>query len=159
MAFMSSGYCLSFLAAPLGVLPPAAAIADLPTISAAVTRTASWSASAASAGADLAGLHTALADGGGTTSTAVKAAVVLSSALPPVAPKLATKIRSGVYVPMKDMLADNMSLRSQLEALPTQQILSVTAKPRLREINNPLTWASCFLAYAAVRAPDRHETS
>ena len=141
------------------MLPAASAIADLPTISdgSPVPSTASLSVATITSWA---GLHAALADGGGITSTSGKAgsgqqsAVVLSSALPPVAPKLATKIRSGAYVPMKDMPADNMSLCSQLEALPTQQIVSVSTKPRLRKIDNPLTWASCFLAYAAVRASD-----
>ena len=28
------------------------------------------------------------------------------------------------------------------------------AKPRLRDIQSPLTWVSCFLAYAAVLTPD-----
>jgi hypothetical protein len=74
---------------------------------------------------------------------------VLSSALLPVAAKLVSKIKSGLYVPMKEMLADNMSLCSQLEALPAQQILTVSAKPRLWEIDHG------FLAsYAAVRASD-----
>ena len=89
-----------------------------------------------------------------STGLSQQEAVVLSSALPPVAPKLAAKIKSGIYIPMKDMLADNMSLCTQLEALPTQQILSVATKPRLREIDNPLTWVSCFLAYTAMQTPD-----
>jgi hypothetical protein len=44
--------------------------------------------------------------------------VVLSSALPPILAKVVAKIRSGQYVPMKDLLADNMSLCVQLERLP-----------------------------------------
>ena len=48
-------------------------------------------------------------------------AVMLSTALPPVAANLANKIRSGQYVPMKELRGDNISLRSQLEALPTHQ--------------------------------------
>lgn len=84
--------------------------------------------------AGLVGLHTALATDGDTPITISKAssgqqgAVVLLSALPPVAPKLAAKIKSGVYILMKDMLADNMSLCSQLEAFSTQHIFSVSTK-------------------------------
>ena len=84
-------------------------------------------------------------------------ALVLSSALPPIAAKLVSKIRSGHYVPMKDLhvLADNMSLCSQLEAFPgAQHSFAGLTKPRLREIQSPLTWVSSFLAYAAVLTPD-----
>ena len=82
-------------------------------------------------------------------------AVVLSSALPPITAKLAAEIVSGQFVAMKELLADNMSLCNQLESFPTHQhIVATAAKPRLREIDSPLTWVACFLAYAAVRAGD-----
>ena len=56
---------------------------------------------------------------------------------------------------MKELLADNVSLCAQLEALPAhQQIFTGSTKPRLREIDNPLTWVSCFLSYAPVRTAD-----
>ena len=56
---------------------------------------------------------------------------------------------------MKELLADNMSLCHQLESFPTHQhIVATAAKPCLREIDSPLTWVACFLAYAAVRAGD-----
>ena len=48
-----------------------------------------------------------------------------------------------------------MSLCTQLEALPGPQYAHAgLPKPRLREIQSPLTWVSCFLAYAAVLTPD-----
>ena len=81
-------------------------------------------------------------------------AVVLSSALPPISAKLAQKIKSQQFVAMKELLTDNMALYSQLEDLPTQATL--TARPhRLREIESPLSWVFCFLAYLAVRTSDR----
>ena len=84
-------------------------------------------------------------------------AMLLSSALPPLSVKVVSKIKSGQYVPMKDLLADNMSLCTQLEALPGPHSLYASfPKPRLREIQSPLTWASCFLAYVAVLTPDIH---
>ena len=45
-------------------------------------------------------------------------AMVLSSVLPPLLAKVVGKIKSGQYVPIKDLLAENMSLCTQLEALP-----------------------------------------
>ena len=96
-------------------------------------------------------LHALLAGNGGLTNTGSKAGASQQEAN---VPKLAAKIKSGIYVPMKDMLVDNISLCSELEALPRQQIFSVSNKPRLQEVDSPLTWASCFLAYAAVWTSD-----
>ena len=74
-------------------------------------------------------------------------AMVLSSALLPVTAKLVAKISSGQFVAMKEFLADIMSLCHQLESFPTHQHLFLgMTKPRLREIDSPLTWVSCFLA-------------
>ena len=71
-------------------------------------------------------------------------------------PRLSAKSSLGnIYVPMKDLLADNMSLCSQLEAFPAaQHSFTGLPKPRLREIQSPLTWVSSFLAYVAVLTPD-----
>ena len=78
-------------------------------------------------------------------------AVRLSSALPPVSAKIAA---SGQYVPMKNLLPDNVSLCLQL-ALPGPHVVYWgLPKPRLREVQSPLTWVSCFLAYVAVLTPD-----
>ena len=64
------------------------------------------------------------------------------------------KIRSQQYVAMKELLSDNMALHSQLDDLPAQTALA--ARPhRLREIESPLSWVFCFLAYIAVRTSDR----
>ena len=100
--------------------------------------------------------HTLATLGAGLSTTAeTGGAVVLSSALPPIPAKVAAKIASGQFVAMKELLPDNMSLRHQLESFPAhQQLFLGSTKPRLREIDTPLTWVSCFLAYAAVRAGD-----
>jgi hypothetical protein len=45
----------------------------------------------------------------GASIAAPSQAVVLSSALPPISAKVVARIRSGQFVPMKDLLADNMS--------------------------------------------------
>ena len=80
--------------------------------------------------------------------------MMLLSTLPPIATKLVAKIQSGQFVAMKELLADNMSLCQQVEAWPTQHVFTGAAKPRLRDVDSPLNWVSCFLAYAAVRTPD-----
>lgn len=80
--------------------------------------------------------------------------MVLSSALPPIGRKLVQKIKSKQYVAMKELLADNMALLSQLEEFPPQSAL--VARPhRLRDIDSPLSWVFCFLAYIAVRSEDK----
>ena len=86
--------------------------------------------------------------------TPTEGAVILSSALPPLGEKLASKIKTQQFVAMKELLADNMALHGQLEELPSQAALA--SRPhRLREIDSPLTWVFCFLAYVAVRTKDK----
>ena len=60
----------------------------------------------------------------------ISEAVVLSLALPPITAKLVAKIKLGLVVAMKELLADNMSLCHQLESFPAHQHLFVgAAKP------------------------------
>ena len=89
--------------------------------------------------------------GGSTPCQAVR----LSSTFSPLPAKLATKIRSGQFVEMKELLADNMALQHQLDAIQAQPAfpLPVTARPRMRDIESTLVWAYCFLAYAAAVDP------
>ena len=137
----------------LGMLPAATAIADMPTID----PMASKSGALTSTLATLTALLTARGSYASTSSTDsnLGKAVVLSSALPPITAKLAAKIMSGQCGAMKELLADNMTLCHQLEAFPANQhIFTGMAKPRLREIDSPLTWVSCFLAYVAVLTND-----
>lgn len=64
--------------------------------------------------------------------------------------KLVEKVRSGVYVEMRELLSDNISLIQQLDALNVQCTLPVfpgVMKPRLREVTTLPTWLYCFLAF------------
>lgn len=82
--------------------------------------------------------------------------VILSPAAEPIPQKLADKVRSGQFVEMKELLADNMALMSQLEAiqgLPPVSMLGA-ARPRLREVTSLSTWCYCFLGYMAIRTSD-----
>ena len=80
-----------------------------------------------------------------------KAAVTLSSALPPIPARVVEKICAGQFCEFKEMLADNIALRQTL--LETGE--SATSLAHLREISDPLTWAFCFLAFVAVRTKDQ----
>ena len=151
---------LSPFAAPLGTLPSAAAVASLPTLGINVpsTSTSSRAVSTPVVVAALTGSATAPSAAGVTTATPWyriwKQQWCCLWHCPPLGAKLMTKVRSGQYVPMKELLADNVSLCAQLEALSArQQIFTGSAKPRLWEIDNPLTWVS-FLLYAAVCMAD-----
>ena len=81
--------------------------------------------------------------------TPAEGAVIFSSALPPIEEKLASKIKTQQFVAMKELQADNMALHGQLEELLSQA--AVASHPHhLREIDSPLTWIFCFLAYVVV---------
>ena len=59
---------------------------------------------------------------------------------------------------MRDLLGDNISLLRKLESVniaTTLPALPGTMKPRLREVSSLASWLYCFLAYMALRCPDR----
>ena len=140
---------------PLGTLPPASSLSGIALFD-QPSASASRALNAMQSFATLPALVTALGASPTTSSVKPSSAMVLSSALPPITAKLVAKITSGQFVAMKELLADNMSLCHQLESFPTHQhLFSGMTKPRLREIDSPLTWVSCFLAYAAVKTTDQ----
>ena len=72
------------------------------------------------------------------------------------------KVRSGTFVDFKDFLADNVILLQRIQELGQAGAIPAAAQPllsnsRLREVVDPLTWASCFLAFMAVKT-DQEET-
>ncbi len=80
----------------------------------------------------------------------------LSASFAPLPTKLVTKIKAGQFVEMKELLADNIALQRQLDAMqpvPTGP-LPAAARPRTRDIDSPLAWVYCYLAYVAILAPD-----
>ena len=82
--------------------------------------------------------------------------LVLSPAAEPIPKKIVDKIRSGQFVEMKELLTDNLSLISQLEAVQGIAPLHMlgAARPRLQEISSLPTWCYCFLGYMAARTSD-----
>lgn len=87
---------------------------------------------------------------------ATHAGLTLSPAAETFPKKLVDKVRSRQFVEMKELLADNVALISQLEAvsgLSASHMLG-TARPRLREVTALPTWCYCFLGYMAIQTSD-----
>jgi hypothetical protein len=76
----------------------------------------------------------------------------LSVLFPPIPAKLVSKIRSGAFVEMKELLPDNLALQKQLE---NTQTAKQAAKAKQREVKTIATWVYCFLAYMAASTTDR----
>ena len=89
-------------------------------------------------------------------TASAQSGLVLSPAAEPIPQRLVHKIRSGNFVEMKELLADNLALISQLESVPgthPMHLLGAT-RPRLREVTTLASWCYCFLGYMAVRTTD-----
>ena len=82
--------------------------------------------------------------------------LVLSPATEPFPWKLVDKVNSGQFVEMRELLADNIALLHQLEAMHGYSPLHLAgvARPRLRDVSSLTTWCYCFLAYIAMRTTD-----
>ena len=83
--------------------------------------------------------------------------LMLSPAAPPFPRKLVDKVKTGQFVEMKELLADNVSLLNQLEAVPGMSAVHMlgAARPRLREVSSLASWCYCFLGYVAMRTADQ----
>ena len=82
----------------------------------------------------------------------------LSLSAGPVPAKLVTRIQSGHFVEMRDLLGNNVALSQHFEAVQSS-LLAATFLPfstrlRLREISSLQSWIYCFLTYIAVRTSD-----
>ena len=85
-----------------------------------------------------------------------KGPLILSSSLPPVPAKLVEKIQRGQFVDFKELLVDNVTLLQRLGELgPSQMSHPLIVNSKLREIQDPLSWVSCFLAFMATRCQDQ----
>ncbi len=75
--------------------------------------------------------------------------LILSPSADPIPHRLVQRIQSGEFVEMRDLLADNVSLHTQLENLHGQTTVASTPipfRPRLREVPSLISWTYCFLA-------------
>ena len=82
--------------------------------------------------------------------------LMLSPAAPPFPRKLVDKVKTGQFVEMKELLADNVSFLNQLEAVPGMSAVHMlgAARPRFREVSSLASWCYCFLGYVAMRTAD-----
>lgn len=84
--------------------------------------------------------------------------MTLAPALGVIPQKLVDRVRSGVYVEMREFLRDNILLLQQLESLqgnmPQLAALPVEARPRLREVASSIMWILCFLSFMGVSTSD-----
>lgn len=86
--------------------------------------------------------------------------LIISQALPPIPGKVVEKARAGQFVEFKEFLPDNVLLLQRLQELGEQNSIASAAQllvsgSRLREITDPLTWVSCFLAFMAACTPHK----
>ena len=97
--------------------------------------------------------HTPLPPNTGTSQKGL----ILSPSADPIPYSLVQRIQSGKFLEMRDLLADNVALHSQLEDLHGHAPLASTPlpfRPRLREVPSLQFWMYCFAAYVAVRSDD-----
>ena len=81
----------------------------------------------------------------------------LSISTRPIPARVATLIRSGRFIEMRDLLGDNATVRSHFEDMHGAlgvQLLPVSARPRVREVTSLSSWVCCFLTYLAVGTSD-----
>ena len=91
-----------------------------------------------------------------TTPSSASGGLILSPAAAPFPSKLVEKCRSGQFIEMRELLADNITLLQQLEAMQGTHPVNMIGptRPRLREVSTLTTWLYCFLAYAAIITSD-----
>ena len=75
----------------------------------------------------------------------------------PIPARLVQQIQAGSFTEMRDLLWDNVAIRSQLEDLHSAlglQLVSSLARPRVREVTSLPSWICCFLTFLAVQTSD-----
>ena len=80
---------------------------------------------------------------------------LLSSSLPPILHKLATKVHSLQFVEMKEFLHVNVLLGKCLDAMGATALLgpawgSTTKPANMRDVPSLISWISCFTTYIAI---------
>ena len=82
--------------------------------------------------------------------------LILSPAEAPVPQKIVDKIRSGQFVEMRELLADNISLLEQLHSIHAPGNISAAgpSRPRMRDVLTLPSWLYCFLTYTAILTTD-----
>ena len=92
----------------------------------------------------------------GQDQLVVDTPLVVSSALPPVPGKLVKNVQSGMFVDMKEILSDNVSLLQRLGEISSGQLPhNPSLSVKLRVVPDILTWVYCFLEYISIQSQDK----
>ena len=93
----------------------------------------------------MAGSHTTVGD------------LSLSVSMRPVPARVVNLIRCGRFIEMRDLLRDNVAVRGHFEEIHGTmgvQLLPISSRPRVREVNSLPSWVCCFLTFLAVGTSD-----
>ena len=127
---------------PLGTMPPAAALAGLPSIGAT-------SAPDGSGGETTTMVLSDLLTAGGPSGTVPAAGAYVGDGMPPVPAKLAAKVRRWEFVEMGELLPEFWV--GQPRELEREASRGRTRQAR--QVTDVFTWVQCFGTYVAVVAP------
>ena len=81
----------------------------------------------------------------------------ISIALRPVPARIVGQIQRGQFVDMRDLLADNVALRSHSDEVRDSlgaNVVSLATGPRVRELSSIPSWICCYLTFLAVCTTD-----
>ncbi|XP_064388121.1 proline-rich protein 36-like isoform X3 [Halichondria panicea] len=123
------------LQAALGVIPPPALLSSVPLTQNQLSAPSTYQSPQSSYGSGL----------------------ILSPAEAPVPQKIVDKIRSGQFVEMRELLADNISLLEQLHSIHAPGNISAAgpSRPRMRDVHTLPLWLYCFLTYTVIPTTDQ----
>ena len=91
------------------------------------------------------------------TGVGVQPGLSISLALRPVPARIVTQIQIKEFVDMRELLVDNVALRSQPNDVRDSlgaSVVSLAARPRVREVSSIPSWICCFLTFLAVGTTD-----
>ncbi len=123
------------LIAALGAIPPPALLSSVPLTQNQLSASSTYNLLQSSYGSGL----------------------ILSPAEAPVPQKIVDKIRSGQFVEMRELLADNISLLEQLHSIHAPGNISAAgpSRPRMRDVFTLPSWLYCFLTYTTTDQPTK----
>ena len=85
-----------------------------------------------------------------TSASTAPDPMIVSHSFPPIPGKVAERIRGRKFVEMKELMPDNAALRTQWAESGFS-----SSSLRLREFDDPLSWAFYFLGFLAVLSTDK----
>lgn len=77
--------------------------------------------------------------------------LVLSLALPPIPAKVIERAQSRAFIDLKDLLPDNIAPVQWLHETAGPSHVLAQSRTGLHDIQDPLTWISCFITYMAAQ--------